>query len=285
MTLPLAAKPAEDEGLVDFFSDRRNDYGIESRWMAKYIGNYPNTIGRWVERLYDWRLQWLLRGATANVVSTPPRKVLVLGVRVEKRADWLDRVMLKLRSNHHLVSCRTKNMDATPRVTNLNLLLHEAPIDDFDWVITADDDIDLPEDFLDVFLHFCEQCDMSIAQPAHRFQSHASYALNMRHWNCVARETGFVEVGPLVAFHRRTFSSLLPFPDVGMGHGLDINWSWLARQHGWKLGVVDATPLRHLNPVGAAYNQREMQVLASRFLKQAGHVSKREALVTIQRFP
>ena len=39
------------------------------------------------------------------------------------------------------------------------------------------------------------------------------------------RETAFVEIGPVTAFHRDTFATLLPFPDVGMGWGLDVHWA------------------------------------------------------------
>jgi catechol 2,3-dioxygenase-like lactoylglutathione lyase family enzyme len=69
-----------------------------------------------------------------------------------------------------------------------------------------------------------------------------------------ARETTFVEIGPLTAFHRDTFATLLPFPALRMGWGLDAHWAAVARERGWPIGIVDATPVGHtIAPVGAGY--------------------------------
>ena len=68
-----------------------------------------------------------------------------------------------------------------------------------------------------------------------------------------ARRTRFVEIGPVTAIRADAFDALLPFPDLQMGWGLDAYWSALAAEHGWKLGVIDAVPVRHVQPVAAAY--------------------------------
>ena len=61
----------------------------------------------------------------------------------------------------------------------------------------------------------------------------------------LVRETRFVEIGPLTAFGRRAAAELLPFPELRFGWGLDLHWAALAAERGWRLGVVDATPVRH----------------------------------------
>ena len=43
----------------------------------------------------------------------------------------------------------------------------------------------------------------------------------------------------------------MPFPPLRMGWGLDSHWAALARENGWRLGVVDATPIRHESRVTA----------------------------------
>ena len=78
------------------------------------------------------------------------------------------------------------------------------------------------------------------------------------------RETAFVEIGPLTALHRDTFATLLPFPRVGMGWGLDAHWSWLAREHGWRIGIVDLLPIAHLAAPAATAYGREGAVAAAR---------------------
>ena len=51
-------------------------------------------------------------------------------------------------------------------------------------------------------------------------------------------------------------SALLPFPPLRFGWGLDQHWSALALEHGWRIGVVDATPIRHgLRRIAASYDR------------------------------
>jgi hypothetical protein len=92
-----------------------------------------------------------------------------------------------------------------------------------------------------------------------------------------ARETNFVEIGPVTAFHRDTFSTLLPFPELRMGWGLDVHWAAVAGERGWPIGVVDATPVGHtLRPAGEAYPRRQAVAEARRFLEGKPYVSRDE---------
>jgi hypothetical protein len=81
------------------------------------------------------------------------------------------------------------------------------------------------------------------------------------------RETSFVEIGPLFAFHADTFDVLLPFPALRFGWGLDAHWSAIAREHRWRMGIIDATPIRHgLRIVASLYTHREAIAEGRRFL-------------------
>jgi len=52
------------------------------------------------------------------------------------------------------------------------------------------------------------------------------------------------------------FEALLPFPELRAGWGLDLHWSAVALERGWRLGVVDATPIRHgLRRTASAYDR------------------------------
>ena len=83
----------------------------------------------------------------------------------------------------------------------------------------------------------------------------------------LVRETRFVEIGPLTAFGRRAAEELLPFPDLRFGWGLDLHWAALAAERGWRLGVVDATPVRHeAATVGSSYETADAQAEAAGFL-------------------
>jgi hypothetical protein len=158
-----------------------------------------------------------------------------------------------------------------------------APLD-YDWLLVIDDDVALPAGFLDQFLFLAERFELSIAQPAHRAYSHAAWRVTRRRRASVVRETAFVEIGPVVAFHRRTFETLLPFPPLKAGWGLDAHWSALAAQKGWRIGIVDATAIEHaLRPVAASYDASEAVAEAREFLAERPHITTAEAQKTRER--
>ncbi len=140
-----------------------------------------------------------------------------------------------------------------------------------------DDDVSLPAGFLDAFIFLAERSDLRLAQPAHRNRSHAAWALTRRRPLSVARETAFVEIGPVFAFHRDTFDVLLPFPPLRAGWGLDHHWSAVAREHGWRLGVVDGTPVGHrLRTIAASYDISGAIEEAREFLRERPYVRAAE---------
>jgi hypothetical protein len=232
-----------------------------------------------------------LRLGLAARHAPPLRRVLVLGVeRPEHRA--LARAMRAelLRSRHDVHVC-TRPPSARGKFENLNLLLRAREggigdggnsIEHYHWLLVVDDDVALPRGFLDRFLFLCERFSLDLAQPAHRLSSHAAWPVTRRHWRSVARETRFVEIGPVTAFARVTFPVLLPFPELRMGWGLDVHWAALARQHGWRCGVIDALPIRHsAAPVAAAYPREDAIAEARSFLAQRPYLSARHAALTL----
>ena len=129
------------------------------------------------------------------------------------------------------------------------------PLDGFDWLLVVDDDVALPRGFLDAFVFLAERFDLAMAQPAHRWRSHAAWNVTRRRPFSLVRETAFVEIGPLCALRADTFETLLPFPPLRFGWGLDAHWSALARARGWRQGVIDATPIQHgLRRIASSYD-------------------------------
>jgi hypothetical protein len=140
----------------------------------------------------------------------------------------------------------------------------------------------LPRGFLDTFVFLAERFDLALAQPAHRWRSHAAYAITRRRPGAVLRETRFVEIGPLCALRSVTFGDLLPFPPLRAGWGLDAHWSALARDRGWRLGVVDATPMRHgLRRIASSYSRDAAVTEARTFLADRPFVAARDAVLPL----
>ena len=150
---------------------------------------------------------------------------------------------------------------------NLNLLLAASGGGATDWTIAVDDDVRLPRGFLDRFVGVCEAFDLDLAQPAQTLRSHSAWKVTRRRPASLVRQTRFVEIGPVTAFGRAAAAELLPFPELRYGWGLDLHWAAVAAERGWRLGVVDALPVRHeLGVVAAAYPREDAVDEAARFL-------------------
>jgi len=149
---------------------------------------------------------------------------------------------------------------------NLNRLL-EASAAEPDWLLVVDDDVRLPRAFLDRFVAVGEAFELDLAQPAQTLRSHSAWKVTRRRPGSLVRETRFVEIGPVTAFSRRAAAELTPFPELRYGWGLDLHWAALAGQRGWRLGVVDALPVRHeAGLVAAGYSRDDAIDEAARFL-------------------
>lgn len=257
-----------------------------------------------------------LRLARAARRSPPRRRVLVLAVRRPEHARLAEAIEKELKGSRHDVELRGAAPGGRGKFQNLNLLLgggnpQSAGAEDppragiegpprpsaggppprdaealleggYDWLLAVDDDIVLPRGFLDRFLFLAERFSFDLVQPAHAHSSHAAWRVTRRRRGSVARTTRFVEIGPLTAFGRRTFSTLLPFPDLRMGWGLDVHWGALAAREGWRCGVIDALAIRHrAAPAASAYPREQAIAEARAFLAQRPYLTAGEAQQTL----
>lgn len=232
--------------------------------------------------LLDARLALTRTGARLDALASaaPPREVLVLGIH-RPDSTLIERAAAELRATRRhgvrLVLGSTERLTGG-KFQNLNVLLADAggaP----DWTLIVDDDVVLPRRFLDRFVGACEHARLQLAQPAQTLRSHAAWPLTRRRASGLVRETPFVEIGPVTAFAAGAAATLLPFPDLRFGWGLDLHWAALAREHGWRLGIVDALPVRHESaPVASAYSAEDAIAEARRFLADRPYVRAEEVL-------
>jgi hypothetical protein len=209
--------------------------------------------------------------------GSPERRVLALGIERAGEPNLLAHSFAELRRSRHEVVTAAIAMEGRGKWENVGLLLERHPPEAQDWLLVVDDDVRLPHGFLDAFLFLAERFGLAIAQPAHRARSHAAWAITRRRPGLLARETTFVESGPLVAFHRTTFEALLPFPPLRAGWGLDAHWSAVARSRGWRIGIVDATPVGHgMRRIAASYDRGAAIAEAREFLASREYVRASE---------
>ena len=227
-----------------------------------------------------------LRLALAARREPARRRVLVLQVERPQHRELAARARRELARSRHDVELRVGEPADGGKFENLNRLLGAgagaASAIEHDWLLVIDDDVVLPRGFLDRFVLLCERFSLQLAQPAHRLRSHAAWPQTRRRARSVVRETGFVEIGPVTAFARATFATLLPFPALRMGWGLDAHWAAVARAHGWRCGVADAVAIAHrAAPAADAYSREAAIAEARAFLAERPYVRADEAKRTL----
>jgi hypothetical protein len=269
-----AASPNAQSPRDDFLSgDSGAVFGIRATSKALARDAFADAAALASAR--SWRLCRAAR-------RWPRRRVLVLAIERIDAPNLLGHVRRELERSRHQVQLASTVAGNRGKFENLTALLGEHDLERYDWLLAVDDDVALPAGFLDAFLFLAERFELRIAQPAHRRRSHAAWQVTRRRLRSVVRETAFVETGPVVAFSAVTFETLLPFPPLRAGWGLDAHWSAVAQQHGWKIGVVDATPVRHtLRRVAASYDRTAAVAEARQFLAGKPYVTATTAQRTL----
>jgi len=152
---------------------------------------------------------------------------------------------------HERLHAWTLGSGPGPKYELINQLLVKSPGDVF--VIVADDDIVLARGSLQNLLTLGQRSGFGLFQAAHARNSLYTYPITRRHPLAHARETTFVEIGPLFVVAPVWRCRFLPFSaDIGMGWGLEIDW-YAIQQAGCRFGVVDDVRVVHLVAPGTAY--------------------------------
>lgn len=244
----------------DFLTSKYGNVG-GARWRRYW------TLLRALDWIYDGRIAGFVRETAIASQEMIPQRILLAGVKVPGREDCIKRVVNGLiGATVQRVTVSVVPMESRGKFENINLALADHDLSDFDWVMIVDDDISIPPAFLDMFVFICLRHNLQLAQPAHRFRSYASYSITRRHWASAVRLTSFVEIGPVTLIRADLFSQLMPFPKLKYGWGLDVLWAELAKRNKWRLGIVDAAPIGHLNPVGTSYDNEAAKEEAQQFL-------------------
>lgn len=237
--------------MSDFFSSHTG--------TAKPIDSRRWRQLRLMDKMYDLRVA-LGRGMHAvrrEAAERGPTRVLVVGIEVPSRAGDIHSVVAKLRAeSKHDVTVSIAPMGDKGKFANIDDAIAGAdtPLSAHDWLVIVDDDIAFDRGLLDDMIAVAGRADFALAQPAHGFASHATYSITRRRFGSLARRTDFVEIGPLTLVRSDLFADLVPFPPSRWCYGIDLVWSEVARRRGRKMGVIDATPMRHLRPVAASYD-------------------------------
>lgn len=135
-------------------------------------------------------------------------------------------------------------------------VLERVRLDDYEYAIFPDDDLEYGEGFVDRFLDLLDAHDVALAQPALTPDSYHTYDLCVRRDDAKLRFTNFVEI-MAPCFRRdclRQLRDTLASDVSPMGYGFDLHWPYACAAAGLKMAIVDDTPISHrVRPTGSHY--------------------------------
>jgi len=168
--------------------------------------------------------------------------------------------------------------EAALKIVLLNELLAWESLQEYEYIILFDDDVRLPEQFLDRFLGLQTKFGFCLAQPARTGNSSIDHPIVAQRAGLVARETLFVEIGPIVSVHRSAYEFLFPLDATSpMGWGLENVWAYEVSRRGLKMGIIDACPVEHsLRRTAEHYDRVEADLGRIRLLEGRAHIPLEE---------
>ena len=226
------------------------------------------------------------------------KRVLIVGVVLQDRKNHYKHISSELsKSKYHevhqiwAVLKSDKKLQLSDNVTHvyfdefiprsalINTMINKYSSGTYDYIIITDDDIRLPKNFLDQFLIRQELFDFSLAQPARTPTSLISHTITKQRRDLLARQTLFVEIGPLISIRNDVHDLILPLDEGSpMGWGLDYVWPSLLLDKKKKMGIIDSVPIAHtLRPTGKSYGYDKAKADMENYLSLNSHLKVDES--------
>lgn len=216
-------------------------------------------------------------------------KVLVVGLYLSDRPNLHAHISEHFGSSEeHIVTQRWIELTEEtkePKYPALNRLLFD--VERFDYVIVSDDDIRFDVGWLDSYLAVQHELGFVLAQPARTRGSYFWYELNRQQEHMLARQTRFVEIGPLFSVARVAYPHIFPFDERSPhGFGYEFIWSYRLKAEQYRQGIIDAYPVDHsFRPHGETFDYRQAEHDMAELLGDEPHLRREECLVELFSYP
>lgn len=235
------------------------------------------------------------RCSAAGVVGRP--RLLVVGVYMAREPNHVNHLVNEFAMakkvgveqrwvcmngrppNDNVAKVTVKMLDENqPKWQIVNDVITVQDLDQFDYLMISDDDVLLGSNFVDCFIAEQQSLDFALAQPALTWRSFTDHEIVRRRLFTRARQTNFVEVGPVVSFRQDFMKVVFPFSlESPMGWGYDLTWPMIARDLGLTVGIIDGVPIDHsLRARGRLYDRRKQIVIMEAFLSNRPYVPQAE---------
>ncbi len=139
------------------------------------------------------------------------------------------------------------------RFPNLNELYNATPVKEGSWVVVADDDFLFIRGSLVDTINMMKRANLSLAQPGQSLWGWWSALFNVARPFMNARDTNYVEQGPLVIADPLFAQKIFPLPETNdMGWGIEAEW-YRMKDENMRMGIVDACRVVHWNQNAESY--------------------------------
>ncbi len=231
--------------------------------------------------------------------------VLVLGIYLADQANNVDELVKQFNAprkwkvtqkwaaignrsvNGHVGEVTYKQFqNGLPKFTLLNRMLSDVDLQKYDYIVVCDDDIKMEDGFLDRYLDIVGKHDFALAQPARTHNSYIDHHFVEQMTGLTARQTRFVEIGPLFSIRKDIYADIFPFDETSpMGWGYDFVWPCVIERLGLRMGIVDAAPVDHSmrKPV-KNYSYEEARSSMERYLSKNKNLSRGKAFRILETY-
>lgn len=237
--------------------------------------------------------------------SRTAAKILVVGVYVRDKPTLAPEIAAALTSTRHQVTQAWAGLgtgvngleemrrwttlnapEPVPKFTLINRLIATLQLANFSHLIVTDDDIEIPPGFIDDFIGLQDHYGFALAQPARTLESNIDHPVTLESHARMARQTRFVEIGPLFCVASAAFPLIVPFDEsFPMGWGLDHVWPIQLEQKGLSMGIIDRRPVHHrFRPLGSTYSSTKTLTAMRESLKGRQTIRKEDFNTPLRTF-
>lgn len=124
-------------------------------------------------------------------------------------------------------------------------------IHDYERICLPDDDLFIRAESVNRMFKIAHKHNFDICQPALTKDSYFSHRITLKIPLIECHFTNFVEVMAPIFKTPILLNYLDTFRSAKTGWGLDVLWQHDAQQLGYKMGIIDSTPITHTRPINA----------------------------------